>query len=37
MEWYKTMLDGKVVMDMGEMGGPCVVKAAKDSITQKFQ
>ena len=31
-QWYKTMLDGKVVMDMGDKGGPCIVKAANSWI-----
>jgi catechol 2,3-dioxygenase-like lactoylglutathione lyase family enzyme len=31
-EWYKTMLDGKMVMESGEGGGPCVIKAANSWI-----
>lgn len=31
-EWYKTMLDGQVVLDMGESGGPCIIKSANSWI-----
>ena len=31
-EWYKTMLDAKVVMDPGEGDGPCILKAANSWI-----
>ena len=31
-EWYKTMLNGKVVMDPGEGQDPCVLKAANNWI-----
>lgn len=31
-EWYKTMLNGKLVMDPGEGDGPCVLKAANSWI-----
>ena len=31
-KWYKAMLDGEVVMDLGETGGPCVVKASNSWI-----
>ena len=31
-EWYKTMLDAKVVMDPGEGDGPCVLRAANSWI-----
>lgn len=31
-KWYKTMLDGEVVVDMGEVGGPCIVKASNSWI-----
>lgn len=31
-KWYEKMLDGKVVMDLGEKGGPCVVKASNSWI-----
>lgn len=30
--WYESMLDGRVVMDFGESGGPCILKASNSWI-----
>ena len=31
-QWYERMLDGKVVMELSETGGPCVIKSANSWI-----
>jgi catechol 2,3-dioxygenase-like lactoylglutathione lyase family enzyme len=30
--WYKTLLDGKVVMDLSDRDGPCILKVANSWI-----
>ena len=31
-KWYQTMLNGKIVMDLSESGGPCIIKASNSWI-----
>ena len=35
-QWYKTMPDPQVAMDMGDKGGPCIVKAANSWLKERF-
>ena len=31
-KWYQTLLNGKVVMDLSESSGPCIIKASNSWI-----